>query len=109
MTNTEKTRSDLRLAARALGELLAEVGDFYDVAEELAIGYANVMMQADTKPERRAMLQLGALNELQSVAANVMEWRVDDARELDVPWSEIGDCLEITRQAAQQKYGKPRD
>jgi hypothetical protein len=105
MTNTEKTREELKAAAFELGAMLATVGDFYDVAEELAKGYAAGVMQADTLPERIVSLEMGALNELQSVAASVLGWRVDDARKLHLSWSDIGDVLDVSKQAAQQKYG----
>jgi hypothetical protein len=45
-----ETRDQLRLAARALGEALAQVGDFYDLTEEIAIGYANGHMGTDWPP-----------------------------------------------------------
>lgn len=100
-----KTREELKQAAFELGAMLAQVGDFYDVAEELAKGYASVVAQQDVRPERIVRLELGALNELQSVANSIMAWRVEDARKLYLSWSDIGDVLDVSKQAAQQKYG----
>jgi hypothetical protein len=103
--NGKPSRMDLQIAARKLGALISQVGDFYDVAEDIARGYADYHAGNDTSPERRLPLQLSALNELQSVANNVIEWRVDDARDAYLSWEKIGDALDISRQAAQQKYG----
>lgn len=105
MTQKTPSRDDLRLAARALGEMLSHVGDFYDVAEEIAIGYANESKQEDASRERFLSLKLGALNELQSVANNVMEWVVDDMRDEHMSWQQVGDVLDVSRQAAQQRFG----
>jgi hypothetical protein len=117
-TSPEPTRSDLQLAARRLGELAGHhVGDFFDIVEEIARGYAEHLEptpksfrnqhEHDQHRERRVRLQLNALNEMQLVARDVIEWRVDDARELRMSWQQIGDALEMSRQAAQQRYGKP--
>lgn len=103
----EPTREELVRAAVKLGRMMATgQGDFYDIVEGLASGYAIGIGGADVTPERAVALSIGALNELQSVANSVIAWRVDDARELHMPWSEIGDVLEMTKQAAQQRFGK---
>lgn len=106
------TREELREAARKLGAMMAEhVGDFYDVAENLAAGYAE-SLAAHLKPEsqeyaeRSIQCQLGALNELQSVSNTVIGWRVDDAREAFMSWEKIGDALDISRQAAHERFNK---
>lgn len=135
----DPTRSNLRLAARQLGALIPHLGDFYDVIEEIAIGWAEGLEAADAAaasavytslvesgpgrvaggeavfaaaqeepaPAMRFLLrsQLAALNELRSVAGNVMEWRVEDARASLWSWSEVGEALEISKQAAQQRFG----
>jgi|GEM_PF-6555117 len=105
MTNPEKTREELKAAAFELGRMLAQVGDFYDVAEELAKGYADDRMQEGPSDERRVQLQIGALNELQSVSNEIISWRVDDGRKLFMSWTQIGDALDTSRQAAQQRFG----
>lgn len=136
----DPSRSNFRLAARQLGELVADLGDFYDIAEEIAIGWATavrnggplapsaayttpgqmpagaeVAVEANFAADQGAAAlpsaahifsQLCALNELRSVAGNLIQWRVDDARERGMSWQDIGDALEISRQAAQQRYGK---
>jgi hypothetical protein len=132
-------RDHLRLHARQLGELLSQVGDFYDITEEIAIGYASGTMGSSWPPpspayttgpqagqppaasiepnsaadqensrrlrERHVLLQLGALNELRSVANSITSWRVDDARDLLASWSQIGQALDISKQAATQRFG----
>lgn len=141
MENTREplNKNQLRAAARIVGQMLSQVGDFYDVAEEIANGYAlgtlhgvepqhnpaytgprqirgelaegvepNSGAAQDTAapPSKEYLRQcLIALNELRSVSANVIPWRVDDAKNSGMLWSEIGDALEITKQAAQQRYG----
>lgn len=99
------TREELKAAAYELGKMLAGVGDFYDVAEELAKGYAAGVAGSETS-RHGIRSQIGALNELQSVANSVIEWRVDDARGMYLTWEEIGEALDTSKQAAQQKYGK---
>jgi hypothetical protein len=105
MEQNEPTKEDLVTAAFALGDMLSKVGDFYDVAEALAAGWA-AGVGAEAGGVRSILSQLGALNELQSVSNEVMGWRVDDARAALVSWSDIGDVLEISKQAAQQRWGK---
>ena len=133
------TKFQLRALARLVGDMLADVGDFYEVVEEICIGYANgVTGRADDTPhpaytslvksgrggdvvaepfagsdqgagyprtKGHLRWQLVAANELRSVANNWVAQLVVDAREEHWAWSEIGDALEITRQAAQQRYG----
>lgn len=120
MDSQEPTRTDLQLAANRVGRLLTQVGDFYDVAEELARGYAAASASyppsggSSPSVERSAKhryieLQIGALNELSSVCQNIIEWRVDDAREAGMTWQNIADVLEISRQAAHTRFTKVRD
>lgn len=133
------TRDEFRRAARELGQHLAQVGDFYDIAEEIAIGYATGHMGIDWPPssaayttgpqagqppaasselnsrldqerrrqlrERHLLLQISALNSLKASADNVTSWRVDDARDNLASWQNIGDSLDVSKQAAQQRFG----
>lgn len=50
-------------------------------------------------------LQLAILASLQSSVATVIEWRVDDARTARMSWAEIAEPLEVSKQAAHQRYG----
>lgn len=138
-TEEQPRRQQIRNMARIVGDMLSDAGDFYDVMEEICIGYANgvtghidlpvspaytslVKSPADVDvavepnsssdqgaaaPRSKAHLrwQLVASNELSSVAQNWRAQLVVDAREEHWTWQEIGDALEITRQAAQQRYG----
>lgn len=103
----EQTKTHrLQAAARLVGEMLAEAGDFYDVVENICIGYANVTYSPDSLSERSHLgWQLIAANELRSVADNWTAQLVTEAREEHWTWAAIGDALEVTRQAAQQRYG----
>lgn len=97
------TRDELKDAARALGTASAEVGDTYDIVEAFASGYAEANAKF-FKDSREIHYEISALNELQSVASNVIEWRVEDARKAFMSWDKIGDALDMSRQAAWRKY-----
>ena len=133
------TKFQLRALARLVGDMLADVGDFYEVIEEICIGYANgVTGRADDTPhpaytslvksgpgadvvvepfggaaqgagyprtKGHLRWQLVAANELRSVTDNWVGQLVTDAREEHWSWSEVGDALEVSKQAAQQRYG----
>lgn len=138
-TNQEEpTREQLLLAALRLGELVAQVGDFYDVAEEIARGYAwrltgknagpcppahtgsvksagsgVVAVEAFSSPDQeepaatidlRLELRFAALHELQSVSGNLIAELVGNARARYWTWEMIGEALEISKQAAQQRF-----
>lgn len=159
--SSAQQRQDLRLAARDVGAQLAAVGDFFDVIDEVAIGWANANLYLSGPPARppavpasegrpaaytgpgqmpadsagvvepdfgaaqasqgpgivelgldgysndfRLKLQLIALNEMAGVVRDVLEWRVDDARDRRWSWQRIGDALEMSRQAAHQRWGQ---
>ena len=97
------TKQELHDAAFKLGQMMAEVGDSYDVAESLAAGYAAGMVDQQPTP---LLAQLTALNELSSAAREVIRWRVDDARAEFVSWEKIGGALDMTRQAAHERFSK---
>ena len=97
------TREELKEAARALGKASAEVGDTYDIVEAFASGYAEENAKF-FKDSRELHYEISALNELQSVASSVIEWRVEDARKAFMSWDKIGDALDMSRQAAWRKY-----
>lgn len=101
MNTSGFTKDQLIQAAHALGRMHAEtrMGDFYDIVDGFTKGYAEA--EADVYK-----WQLVALSELRAVVEDMTQWRVDDAREAGQSWQQIGDALEISRQAAQQKYGK---
>lgn len=116
MDAQEPTLDQLRLAAHALGRMAALVGDFYDVLEEFARGYATRSYSTPesgvdspsvelSKKHAYIRLQIGALNEARSVAQELIAWRVDDARDAFMSWQVIGEALEISKQAVQQRYG----
>lgn len=103
---SESARDKLKVTAANAGARLGQgAGDFYDVVEALAAGYVSGI-GAEPGTAHAVKMKMAALNELVSVAGNVLAGVVAEERELGMPWSEIGDALEITRQAAQQKYGK---
>lgn len=103
MTTTE--RDLLKSRAYMAGQLLGEgAGDFYDVVAELAAGYASGVGVVN-ESEHHYKTVIAALNELQSVAGHVLEGIISDARDHSVSWSVIGDGLDVSKQAAQQKYG----
>ena len=101
------TKDDVKNAAWALGKLMAEcdLADDYDLLEELVQGYATGMGKA-TETERFLLAQITALHSIQSAAETIIAWRVDDAREGITSWSKIGDALDMSKQAAQQRFGK---
>lgn len=104
------TREELKEAARKLGAMMAEhVGDFYDVVEMIAVGYGEELakhhpVDSQEYNERHVSCQLSALNELQSVANTVIGWKVEDGRGLHMSWQSIGDALDISRQAAHERF-----
>lgn len=80
-------------------------GDFYDVAENFAEGYT--VGSGQTHAVKPAVLaQISALDGLQRAANQVIEWRVEDARTSSTSWSKIGDALDTSKQAVQQRFGK---
>ena len=95
------TKEELKNAAQLLGRLMAtaETGDDYDALEELAEGYA-----AETDGENLAA-QLEILNSIQATARTIIDYRVADARDAGLSWSKIGDALDMSKQAAQQRFG----
>jgi len=98
------TSEEVKAAAHQLGAMLAEAhADFYDVVEAFSEGYAEGRAATG---ERVFLVKLGALNELQSVSNNTITDYVQDARAAHVSWSQIGDALDVSRQAAQQRYGQ---
>lgn len=120
MDSQEPTRDFLQLAANRTGRQLAQVGDFYDVVEELTRGYARQLCPleesdktspsvAERSKHRYIELQIAALVEIRSVAENILEWRVDDAREELMTWQDIADAIGVSRQAAHTRYSKRAD
>lgn len=99
------TREELKEAAFALGKMMAEVGDFYDVAEPFAEGYG-VGTEKAGAVETFIPAQLTALNSLQTAAQTVIAWRVEEARASEVSWSKIGEALDMSKQGAQQRFGQ---
>lgn len=67
--------------------------------------------QGPPATDRESVLkwELVALEGILRSASEVLRWRVDDARDAGMTWSEIGDILEVSKQAAQQKYGGAPD
>lgn len=115
MERQEPTKTDLLLAANRLGEMLSQVGDFFDVVEELTRGYARGLpgttSSAEDSPSVAAAAkhqyiqqQIGALVEIRSVAENILEWRVEDARDALMSWQDIADVIGISRQATHKRY-----
>lgn len=104
MTNKEQVAE----AAFQLGRLLADGGDFYDVAENFAQGWADAQAGrgdgGQDAAARHVLVQLTALDALQAAAREIIGWRVDDARIIGVPWESIGQSLDMTKQAAQQRF-----
>lgn len=91
--------------AKQLGMMLAEGNaDFYDVVEAFSEGYA--LAEGSTDKAKGILTQIGALHELQSVANNTVRDYVDDARAEHASWTQIGDALDTSKQAAQQKYSQ---
>lgn len=98
------TKEEVQALAHRLGVMLTEGGgaDFYDVAEGLSAGYA----EGHAAIGHRVLLsRISALNELQSVSNNTINEYVKDARAESLSWTRIGDALDTSRQAAQQRYG----
>lgn len=103
-TYEEFTKDQVKATAQLLGVMLAQgVGDFYDVAESLADGYGSI----NNGPEHQGYRKLVALHALTAAAEEVKGWVVEDAREALMPWSKIGEALDMSKQAAQQRWGKP--
>lgn len=99
------SREDMKTAAFVIGQQLADgAGDFYDVVAELVAGYCEGYSVQDAS-DAHYRTAIGALAELASVSGNVLEGIVAEAREKHVSWSVIGDGLDVSKQAAQQKYG----
>lgn len=100
----DSPRDTIRKMARRLGEMLAaEHADFYDVVESFTQGYG--VGGGSGEREYRISRELAALNALRLAAAEVIDWRVEEARDERMSWSQIGGALEMSKQAAQQKYG----
>lgn len=98
------TREQLKESARALGMASAEVGDTYDVLQAFAAGYAEAN-GAFFKDGKEVHYELSALDGLQKTAEEVIQWRVDDAREAHMSWDKIAEALDTSRQAVERKYG----
>lgn len=62
--------------------------------------------QASQGHAQPASREISALDGLQRAANQVIEWRVEDARTSDTSWSKIGDALDTSKQAVQQRFGK---
>lgn len=97
------TREELKEAAKRLGMLAAEAGDFYDVVEAFSDGYA--LSRGDTETAKVILARVSALNELQSVANNTIRDFVADARTEHASWAQVGDALDMSKQGAQQRFG----
>lgn len=55
--------------------------------------------------ERHWIAMFAALNEIRSVAESLIQEAVGEARRDGMTWEQIGDALEVTKQAAQKRYG----
>lgn len=55
------------------------------------------------------LAQIGHLSHAASELEAATDFTVEAAREAGASWAEIGHMLDITRQAAQQKYGLRRE
>lgn len=75
----------------------------YDIVEAFTSGYAEANAEF-FKDGRQLHYEIANLNEMQSVASSVIEWRVEDARKAFMSWDKIGDALDMSRQAAWRKY-----
>jgi hypothetical protein len=61
----------------------------------------------DLNIDNQALIDnLCALSQREYFLNREIEDRVMDARHADITWAEIGTSLGITRQAAQQRFGK---
>jgi hypothetical protein len=65
--------------------------------------------RADKWSEYEIYPQLVRIEEAQAITVKAeafLDLRVHQAREIKVTWSAIGDVLGMTRQAAQQRFGR---
>lgn len=99
---------ELKELARALGRASAEAGDSYDVVEAFASAYAEAN-SAYFKDDKEAHYELSALDGLQRTAAELIQWRVSDARQAHMSWDKIAEALDITPQSARRKYCTAED
>lgn len=85
-----------------LGRMLASSGSFANVAKSVARGFA----EAQTgEAQRRAHLALLGAEALVRGSETARGWVVQDARDVGLSWSTVGEALEISKQGAQQRYG----
>lgn len=97
-THDEQTTNQ----AEELGRMLARSGSFANAAHALARGWAEAQT---TNPRRRALLELMAADALVTGAESSRRWNVQEARDAGLSWTEVGDTLGVSKQAAQQRYG----
>lgn len=103
----EDNRASLKATAKALGATYAETthGDAYDIVYAFAEGFAIGDESYGDRP-KSLLAQLSALDDLQSAINATIKDLVGDAREAGASWSQVGDALSTTKQAAQQRYGR---
>lgn len=100
------TREELKELARKIGAALNEGPcDFYDVADAIAEGFAESAGRENGTGHWHR-LRIEALNELSSTASNLIPESVSEARAAGASWVTIGNALDVSKQAAQQRYGK---
>jgi hypothetical protein len=109
------TKQEIQAAAYKLGRMLGEsdFGDFYDVVEGVIDGYVHAepldsdqVWKAEADRYGAISRRLYSLHGLRAAAETVIGESVEDARDVRMTWQEIGDALDVSKQAAQQKYGK---
>jgi len=89
--------------AEELGRMLASSGSFANVAKSIARGFAEA--QTGEEAQRRAHLALLGAEALVRGSETARGWVVQDARDVGLSWSTVGEALEISKQGAQQRYG----
>ncbi len=88
--------------AEELGRMLARSGSFANVAKAIIRGSA----EAQTgDAQRRAHLALLGAEALVRGSERARGWAVQDARDVGLSWSTVGEALQISKQGAQQRYG----
>lgn len=70
--------------------------DIYDLADTLQLHHVDGLLAAVTD-----------LAKLREAADEWLTWTIMDARRAGKTWEAIGEALGVTRQAAQQRYGRP--
>lgn len=88
--------------AEELGRMLASSGSFANVAKSITRGFAEAQTE---EAQRRAHLALLGAEALVRGSETARRWVVQDARDTGLPWSTVGEALEISKQGAQQRYG----